>query len=348
VKFYSAHDRADDAKVTRGQLNGCAPESVAYAQALSEQGDHHEAVRALKLLLDAAPLNRAARLMLIRELQLFGDDREAQRAAAEWKHIAPSADNYRRLAATSIGGGDLHSTAEDKGQVPNAPFYSPYRRNAMPLVRETADQYPGADTVLLLNDRVAISRADGSVSLYVHTVTRIQTLVGAEEYGNISLAVNVQIIGRHLIKANQTVDDSSFLALSPGDAMEEEYVVNFIGDGGIAQHSEAFQFVFGSFKQPLVHAKFVVLTPASQSDRGIVISTGERPEMTEKSAEGMLARVWEWDSKSRRSDALTDSVSTNLSIIRVMEQDNGWVIPRNAERQRRIETIHPGPRLEES
>jgi hypothetical protein len=172
--------------------------------------------------------------------------------------------------------------------------------------------------------------------------------VGAEEYGNISLAVNVQIIGRHLIKANQTVDDSSFLALSPGDAMEEEYVVNFIGDGGIAQHSEAFQFVFGSFKQPLVHAKFVVLTPASQSDRGIVISTGERPEMTEKSAEGMLARVWEWDSKSPRSDALVDSVSTNLSIIRVMEQDNGWVIPRNAERQRRIETIHPGPRLEES
>ena len=38
----------------------------------------------------------------------------------------------------------------------------------------------------------------------------------------------------------------------------------------------------------------------------------------------------------------------SLAIVRVVEQENGWTVPSDAEHHRRIETIHPGPRFEES
>jgi hypothetical protein len=34
--------------------------------------------------------------------------------------------------------------------------------------------------------------------------------------------------------------------------------------------------------------------------------------------------------------------------VRLVEQENGWAVPSKAEHQRRIETIHPGPRSENS
>ena len=124
MMFYRTRRQFAEAAAAQQKLDGCAPESLAYAQSLAGQERHGEAAKALQQLLAAAPLNRSARLMLVRELQLAGDDPGAEQAAAAWLRIAPNAPEYRRLAAA--GSDDPAADAKD--------FYAPYRRDAAQVV----------------------------------------------------------------------------------------------------------------------------------------------------------------------------------------------------------------------
>ena len=155
IRFYRSQGRSADAKAAQQRLDGCAPESTNYAQSLSEQGSHAQAAQSLQRLLAAAPLNRAALLMLVRELQMAGDDAGAQRAAAEWLRIAPNADNYHRLAANREAEISVGTTPKE-GPSPTAEFYLPYRRDAIqPLVRPQAgnlrERLSSYSTIMLLS-----------------------------------------------------------------------------------------------------------------------------------------------------------------------------------------------------
>ncbi len=346
-QFYRAQGSSLMAAEVQQKLDGCAPESLDYAKSLSDQGRHPESAQALQRLILAAPLNRDARLMLVRELQLAGEDEAAQRAAAELLHVAPNAGDYRRLAAAVGSGGD---TAEADN--PGEPFYAPYRRDVSAIVSESALQSPEAPGALLVEDHVAIARADGSVSLYVHTVKRPASREPVLRAEDAPPSQGTQVLALRVVHANGTsaaVNDveRGSGALAPGDAVEEEYVINYAGDGGISEHCEAFQFVFGKSKGRVLHARFVVLTPAGQSDQGVVIATGAVPEMAASMHEGMLQRVW--DNEEAQVGAVGPSqLNAGSAIVRVVEEENGWATPSSAEHQRRIETIHPGPRSEES
>ena len=346
IRFYGAHGRPAEADAARQKLNGCAPESTDYAQTLAEQGRHSQAAQSLQRLLAAAPLNRSARSMLVRELQLAGDDAAAQRAAAEWLRVAPNAENYHRLAA---------GEAEAAGENAAAEFYLPYRRDALPAARQRATKEFAGSAVVLLDDHVAIARPDGSVSLYVHTATR---LLDPREAGAVrqDIPLGAQVLDLRIIHADGTTEaiksDPGRTAvmstsLAPGDVLDQEYVVHYAGDGGIAEHSEVFQFVFGSFDQQVLSARFVALTPAENADRGVVIATGDAPRVSSTIRGGVLARVWQKDATAEDSPPAA-TFSGPLAIVRIVEQDNGWAAPSNAEHQRRIETIHRGPRFVDS
>jgi hypothetical protein len=350
VDFYRSHGETMAADSARQQLNGCAPESLAYAQSLAQEGNHALAASALKQLLTAAPLNRAARLMLVRELQLAGDDGAARLAAADWMRVAPNAESYHRLASDPV---DANLEAGNANLADGATFYAGYRRDAVEAVRQFEDEGAEFDhhSVMLLEDHVAIARRDGSVSLYVHTTERLGDSDPRESIAAAKLPPGAQVVQLRVIHAGGRVTDIAGTpepaslaksAPSAGDTIDAEYVMNYAGDGGIPEHAEAFQFVFGSFEEPVLSARFVTLTPG-QADRGAVIATGDAPRMAARIHEGMLARVWQ-------KDALlpVQVASKATAIVRVVEQENGWSIPSNAEHQRRIETIHRGPRLEDS
>ena len=290
--------------------------------------------------------------MLVRELQLAGEDEGAQQAAAEWLRIAPNAEDYHRLAGgwtrdiTAAGGIASSSSAKN--------FYLPYRRDAAVIARQSANLPATGDTVMLLNDHVAIARPDGSVSLYIHRTTRAQTDDAAALLSAAKLPRDAQILGLRIVHpdgsaaALNNAPGTAPAAFAPGDAMDEEYILNFTGDGGIPEHAEAFQFVFGSFDQQVLGSRFVVLTPAGRADRGAVISTGEIPAMTTTVRNGMVERVWE---KNSSDDAPAPSALTSgegLAIVRVVEEEHGWSEPSSAEHRHKIETIHPGPRPSDS
>src|SRR6202012_2723731 len=137
------------------------------------------------------------------------------------------------------------------------------------------------------------------------------------------------------------------ISVSAGDVVDEEYVIHYAGDGGIPEHNEAFQFFFGSFNQQVLSSLFVALTPATDADRGVVIVTGQTPRMTSHVHDGMLARVWQKETPSHVFGP-NAAVSSAMAIVRVVEEENGWVEASSAEHQRRIETIHRGPRLQDS
>jgi hypothetical protein len=345
--FYRAHGQVAAAESAEQKLDGCAPESLDYARALSQQGSHAKAAEALQHLLAAAPLNRAARLMLVRELQLAGEDREAQQAAAAWLHIAPNAEWYHRLAAAR----SEEEAADDQDP---APFYAPYRRNAVAIADDAASGVTTAAAVELLDDHVAISRPDGSVSLYVHKVTRLGSDDAAQAAAQLAAPQGAEVLMLRVLHADGSATDlpreaqRSLRSLLPGDVVDEEYVVHYAGDGGIPEHPEAFQFVFGSFNERVLNSRFVVLSPAEQADRGVVIATGGAPAMTAKVVNGMLQRMWSSDDADQAQSAVASAPRNGLPIVRVVEQENGWSVPSSAEHQRHIETIHPGPRPQDS
>jgi len=345
-----ARGQLDAARAVQKRLDGCAPESLDYAQSLSDDGNHAEAARSLQRLLAAAPLNRAARQMLVRELQLAGDDEGAQQAAAEWLRIAPNAEDYHRLAA----GWAEDARREGTTSVPDLKnFYPPYRRDAAAIARHSVGLPAPGDTLILLDDHVAIARPDGSVSLYVHRTTRALTEAAATELDALRLPRDAQVVALRIIHSDGSTAalDSAPAgappALSPGDALDEEYILNYIGDGGIPEHAEAFQFVFGSFNEQVLYSRFVVLTPAGRADRGAVISTGEVPAMTTTVRNGMVERVWE---QKPTADAAASALNSDagLAIVRVLEDEHGWSEPSSAEHRHKIETIHPGPRPADS
>lgn len=351
VDSYRARGQLDEARSAQGRLDSCAPESLDYAQSLSANGDHAGAARALQRLLAAAPLNRSARQMLVRELQLAGDDEGAQQAAAEWLRIAPNAEDFRRLAACSLDGAE-----EQASHAPSSAheFYRLYRRDATAIARQNPAGTKDGDSLVLLDDHVAIARPDGSVSLYVHRTTRALTERAAAQLAALKLPPDAQVLALRVVHPDgSTAALSNAYAsvqppLSPGDALDEEYVLHYTGDGGIPEHAEAFQFVFGSFDEQVLYSRFVVLTPAGRADRGVVISTGEAPAMTATVRSGMVERVWE---KKPLNDATADSAlswSAGLAIVRVVEDGHGWSEPSSAEHRHKIETIHPGPRPSDS
>jgi len=220
------------------------------------------------------------------------------------------------------------------------------------MIRETVLPASASDSLVLLNDRVAMERSDGSVSLYVHIARRLLTEAAVQQFTALTIPQGAQVLSSQVLHSDGTATAVDLIlsahaaTLVPGDTIDQEYVVHYAGDGGIPEHAEAFQFVFGSFGEQVLRSRFVVLVPAARADRGVVIATGEPPAMTEALRNGMLERMWDDGGAAPRPG---DSPETEgLAIVRVVEQENGWTVPSSAEHQRRIETIHPGPRPEDS
>ncbi|WP_041855569.1 hypothetical protein [Candidatus Korobacter versatilis] len=293
-----------------------------HARWLAGNNRYLEALDELNEYVREWPLDRDARRLLISELQRLGNNTSADRAAAEFLAVAPNARNYRRMAqnATSVD-----------GLVPDPPFFAAYRRPA-PAPLQTA----GAPAVVLLQDKVAISRPDGSVSLYMHRVVQLMNDEGIQTFQTLPLPEGAQLLTSRIVNGDASLASSP----QPGDEIEEEYVVNYIGDGGMAAHPEAFQFVFNTFDCPLLDARFVVLSPSVETP-GYVIASGETPASRTEFRDGLRAQIWE-------KSTTPDTIIADPAIIRVVENENGWSTPPSVERKRNLLTIHPGPRNREA
>jgi hypothetical protein len=298
VRFYSSAAEHDKAAQLEQQLAACTPESLQYARVLADAGRHGAAAAWLQQLVVKNPLHRAARRLLIEQLILANQQSAARLQAKQLHDLAPNAATYARLA------GDPSSAYDSKSQraagfTQGEEFYVPYRRDGLDLVQRSAKRsFSGGNAVVLLSDKVIRIQHDGTVSAYVHRITRPLNKDGISHYGEIQLPRGADLLELRTIKSTGQVIEPelaqqkasiSMPALEPGDAIEEEYVLHY---PELQQSPEdATAMTFGSFDVPVLYSRLVLLSPAEAKLNIHEQAGAPQPLVGENN--GAVIRIWE-------------------------------------------------------
>ncbi|MFB3813780.1 MAG: DUF3857 domain-containing protein [Terriglobales bacterium] len=356
LTFFGANLAFERARQVEARLNGCAPGSLAYAEALSQSGRHLAAAAAADKVVSERPLDRAAREFFVRELAMAGRRDEATRAAVELAALAPNAASFRKLAEDAAAGAQVFDRASSRTRdfAAVTDFYSRFRRDGVEMIRATEHRrFSGGPAVTILDDRVARVAADGSVSFYVHKVTRVLNRDGIERYGEVTAPPSSDLLELRTIKQDGTIAEPEFNqhknsismpALAPGDAIELEYVVRYTD--GIERHADMFTYTFGSFTAPILYARFVVLSPEEPEMLEIAGVNGA-PAPQVDTADGVTTRVWEQENILQSTEETGTPRADILPTVRVTAlQNGGWPKVRDFYRNTIIEAVRAGTHVE--
>ncbi len=352
--FHESISNLGQASTYESKLRNCAPNSLAWSEALARTGHHLEASATLKQIVTASPLDRRAREMLVRELTLAGKTDEAREAVDRLAELAPNSIEYRRMAATLHSGGEASDSSVRGTSLADDEFYSTYRRDGVELVRQAADRkFSGGPLAVLLNERIAEVSRNGAASVYVHKISRVLDRDGINRYGEVTLPDDASLLELRTIKSDGTIVEPEFHqhkstvsmpALAPGDAIDVEYVIRNL-DGGVASHPELFQFTFGSFSAPTVFSRFIVLA-ARESNLKCELS-GKVPELRVDAHRNRIARAWELNDIPQSTSENSMPASGVLpSIALLWSEDNGWSGVRDFYRDVFIDAIHESSRIQ--
>jgi tetratricopeptide (TPR) repeat protein len=300
VKFYNAAAEQDKAGKIEQQLARCAPDSLEYAQLLSESGRHSAAAAYLQELITRNPLHRAARRFLIKQLLLDNQTDAAKLQAKQLRDIAVNATSYARLAEDPAVIQDSTSQrAEDFKD--GDEFYVPYRRDGLEIVRGAAQRsFSGGAAVILLSDKTILLHPSGSVAIYVHRITRPLNKEGISRYGEVTLPRGADLLELRTVKSSGEIIEPelpqqkptiSMPALEPGDAIEEEYVTHYSELGQAPENAASHSF--GSFAAPILHSRFVLLSPADDKANIQVREQSGPPQPLVGKSNGSIVRIWE-------------------------------------------------------
>jgi tetratricopeptide (TPR) repeat protein len=332
ARLFAKSARYDKARAMEEEAGNCGPDSLAYAGALSERGEHDRAAQAAEQVVARYPLDRDALALLAEQQHLAGDDAAADNAARELARIAPD-----RAGS--------HDQATD--------FYTPYRRDGLALVRANASRrFSGGPIVALLNDRALRLNRDGSVDEYVHKLTRVLTKEGIEQYGEAAPPAGAELLELRTIKPDGRVFEPelqqhkvtiSMPGLAPDDTIEIEYVLHRPSRDGLADYPDAFRYAFGSFTAPVLFARFVVETPADVRPRVLGSSNAT---LTTTTRGRYLVRSWEAENIAQTLQESAMTARLNLPTVEFLPSYHGWNDVRDTYRELLLESAHAGPTVE--
>lgn len=352
--FFAGQARYDRARQIDEALSDCAIDSIAYASSLSESGQHQQAAAAAQQVIERNPLDRDARVTMARELALAGDTAGARKAIRDLAAIAPNSDRFRRMA-DDPNLDPLALLDDPTAAVPvvdSQPFFAPYRRDGIQVVKDAADRhFSGGPALLLLDDQVSREWQDGSVALYVHRITRALDRGGVELYGEVSVPAGAEVLELRTIRADGTVLEPeltpdkatiSMPGLLPGDAVEEEYVFHYAAYD--SNFGSVFTHTFGSFHAPILASRFVALTPAGESEW--VQASATAPSMSESRAGDVRVRTWEMKNVPQAVEEIASASGDILPTVRVTPiLERGWEDVRDDARDAAVNAERIGPRV---
>ena len=330
ARLFAKSARYDKARAMEEQARDCAPDSLAYAGALSERGEHAAAAREAQRIVQQHPLDREARALLVEELRLAGDAGGSAAAAAALARIAPA-------------------RAEPAPR--DDDFYLPYRRDGLALARATASRkFSGGPVVELLSDKAVRLNTDGSVEEYVHKLTRVLNKEGIDRYGEVTAPPGAELLELRTVKADGSVVEPelhqhkasiSMPALAPGDVIELEYVAHRPSHNGLAEYPASFRAAFGSFRAPILVARFVVELPLGTE---AVLRETDNTRTRASQREGFTVRTWEANDlpQSLREPAMAGS---NLPTVAVLPPLRDWEEVRDHYREMALAATQVTPAL---
>jgi uncharacterized protein DUF3858 len=297
LNFYSTTGNPAASQKIEKQLVHCAPDSLQYASVLSAAGEHSKAAASLREVLATNPLNQAARRMLVKELVLANDEKQARAEAEKLHAIAPNSEGFARLAITPSEILDS-SSSRAASFIQQKEFYLPYRRDGLRVIQDSAERrFAGGPAVTVLLDKTVQLEANGALSVYIHRITRVLDKDGIGRFGEVSIPRGADLLELRTVKANgQIVEPEltqqkatiSMPALEAEDSIEEEFV-NHYADLDEAPE-DALSFTFGSFTAPILYARFVVSAPESAALQ--IAAPAEIPGHTEHSGSNAV-HIWE-------------------------------------------------------
>jgi len=332
ARLFAKSARYDKARAMEEQARDCAPASLAHAGALSERGEHAAAAASARRVLERAPLDRDAHALLVRELRLAGDHAAADAAATDLARLAPN----RR---------EPESRDED--------FYLPYRRDGLALIRTTGSRrFSGGPIVELLSDKAVRLHQDGSATEYVHKLTRVLNKEGIERYGEVALPPGAELLElRTITRDGRLLEPElhehkatiSMPGLAPEDVIEVEYLLHLPARDALAEHPASFRATFGSFRAPILYARFVAEIPSSRDVR-ITDAPNTRTRTAHRDA--FLVRSWEANDLPQSLEESGMPRSLALPAVALSPAQRDWSEVRDHYRELALEAAHASPGME--
>lgn len=291
--------RWDDAASELERMLADDPDGRGLRRSLSElsrmRGDLPEALRRGRALLPEMPEDDTLRAD-VADLAVATGQRDLARALLD-------ADLARRPA-------ELAGLYRLRGFLARREDLAPWRLDGREILREfdRSGRTYESSAVLVLDYTVRRTFHDGSALELTHNVIRVQSREGVDQHGEFTPPANSTVWRLRTLKADGRVlepetiaqrDSFSLPDLSPGDAVEFEYVRalppvelapgGFLGD----------RFYFRGFEVPYDRSEYVVVAPESMPV--MLDPRGPAPELQRATRDGLQELRW----VERQSDRLT-------------------------------------------
>jgi len=189
-------------------------------------------------------------------------------------------------------------------------------------------------------------RRDGSVDVYVHQITRVLNRSGIEHCGEVAIPPGAALLQLRTIKQDETVvqpeiskykSTVSMPGLSPGDAIEAEYVLHTFNDANYGR------FEFGSFLAPILYSRFVVI---SSTDTPITVSPSAPATRVRASTP---ERIEEWE-QNDISQSVVEAAMPPMGLLPYVEVQpvalQDWRNVREYYRNVVVKALSSGARVE--
>lgn len=318
-----------DAIALADELRRCDALSELPLQALRHARRWDDAARELNRMLDDDPDGRGLRRSLSELARMRGDLPEALRRGRALIPELPEDDTLRAdVADLAVASGqrDLARALLDaelarrpaelaglyrlRGFLAQREDLAPWRLDGRAVLREfdRSGRSYESSAVLVLDYTVRRTFHDGSALELTHNVIRVQSREGVDQHGEFTPPPNSTVWRLRTLKADGRVlepeaiaqrDSYSLPDLSPGDAVEFEYVRalppielapgGFLGD----------RFYFRGFEVPYDRSEYVVVAPEGMPV--VLDPRGPAPELQRAVRDGLQELRW----VARQSDRLS-------------------------------------------
>ncbi len=246
------------------RLAVCSPRPSEYWSELSERGDHGRALLHLAKYVQVHAGDRRALELAVREAVLSENDGAARKYAGILRKVAP---NWERAAGIAENPQSILDSPS--AYSPPGAFYLPYVRDAVPLVAKSLNS--GANSRVVINDRVVKLEDSGSAWIYQHSVVQAFDKKGIEEAGEVAVPRGADVIELRTIKRDgrslrpglgerKTV--VSMPSLAEGDAVELAYVQHFSA-ADLRTTPELLDFLFASAEAPTESSRLTIIRESS-------------------------------------------------------------------------------------
>jgi tetratricopeptide (TPR) repeat protein len=294
-RFYLNAHEFTRALTLAKQLEHCTSTPTTYWQSLNEHGQQKLALRSIERLQHAHPLDRFLRLRLIKQMVLMGLNQEAKQQAQELAVLSPNSDWFRQVAASPSL---VFNGAFQGNRIHNLALIQPYRRDARMALAARGETQPRTEATTVFDDRVLVTDLSGSDDLYQHRLIQLWDKDAIDAFGEVAMPSGAQVLELRTLKLHAGSSEPvrsehkptiSMTSITPGDAIEIEYIQHFDKHTLNLVPTELDQ-VFSSPNSQTEDARFIVISP--QGHEPLVRTSSLFPSPQQNNQSGYTICTW--------------------------------------------------------